>query len=80
MEKGSFQRIVHPLNGLQVWHSRGSYQTRGKGEEKQDCSVGGGFDEAEAQEVEEKMYHPVELGTVVSTCGALQLAVRVRQF
>jgi hypothetical protein len=33
----------------------------------------------EAQEVEEKMYHPVELGTVVSTCGALQRAVRVKQ-
>jgi hypothetical protein len=67
-EKESSQKTVHLLSGLQVWRSRGSYQTHEKGEE------------GEVQEVEEKMYRPVELVTVVSTCGALQLAARVKQF
>jgi hypothetical protein len=80
MEKESFQRTVHPLSDLQVWRSRDSCQTREKGEGKQDCFVDGGFGEVEAQEVEEKMYRPVELATVVSTCDALQLVVRVKQF
>jgi hypothetical protein len=79
-EKESSQKTVHLLSGLQVWRSRGSYQTHEKGEEKQGCSVGEEFDEGEVQEVEEKMYRPVELVTVVSTCGALQLAARVKQF
>lgn len=34
----------------------------------------------EAQEVEGTMYRPVGLVKVVSTCGALQLEVRVKQF
>jgi hypothetical protein len=80
MAKGSFQRIVHPLSGLQVWRSRDSYQIRGKGEEKQDCSVGEEFYEVEEQEGEEKMYRPVELVKVVSTCGALRLGVRAKRF
>jgi hypothetical protein len=51
-----------------------------KGEVRLACSVGGGFDEVEAQEVEAKMYHPVGLVKVVSTCDAWQLEVRVKQF
>jgi hypothetical protein len=44
------------------------------------CSVDGEFDGVEAQEAEEKMYRPVGLVKVVSTCGALRLEVRVKQF
>lgn len=43
-------------------------------------SVDGGFDEVEVRVVEEKMYRPVGLVKVVSTYGALQLEVQVKQF
>jgi hypothetical protein len=44
------------------------------------CFVDAEFDEVEAQEAEEMMYRPVGLTKVVSTCGALRLEVRVKQF
>jgi len=70
----------HPWNGLQAWRSHCSCQIRGKGVERQGCSVGGGHDEVVAQEVEAKTCRPVELVKVVLTCGALELVVRVKQF
>lgn len=79
MVKESFQKTDHPLSDLQAWRSHCSYQIRGKGAEKQGCSVDGGHDEVVAQEAEAKTCRPVELVKVVLTCGALELEAQVKQ-
>lgn len=78
MEKESCQRIGHLSSDLRVWRSHCSYRTRGKGEEKQGCSVDGGHDEV-VEEAEEKMCRLLGLVKVVLTCGALELEAREKQ-
>jgi hypothetical protein len=44
-------------------------RSRGKGEEKQACSVDEVYDEVAVQEAEEKMHRPAGLVKAASRCG-----------